>query len=165
MICRHLTILSLVKFSSTEDEDLNSSYDKLSWFVHISDVHISSWEDETRQTDLKTFVTSTLSIINPDLVMCGGDLTEAKSSNLQASQDISEWEMYNEIVSSRWNNLPWLDIRGNRDNLNVLNRNSSNNFFSKFSGLIGLYLRKICPRSMTCEESFIFIGNPNLGQI
>lgn len=140
-----LSILSLFELVSTDGEDLNSSYDKLSWFVHISDVHISSWEDETRQTDLKAFVTSTLSIIRPDLVMCGGDLTEAKSSNLQASQDISEWKTYNEIVSSRWNDLPWLDIRGNHDNLNVLNRNSSNNFFSKFSvmgqkGYLGSYI-------------------------
>ena len=24
-------------------------YSKLSWFVHITDIHVSSWEDDTRQ--------------------------------------------------------------------------------------------------------------------
>ena len=67
--------------------------------------------------------------------MCGGDLTEAKSSNLQAAQDRREWEEYDRIVSRRWNNVTWLDIRGNHDTLNVLGRNSSENFYSVHSSM------------------------------
>ena len=78
-------------------------------------------------------MTNTLGSIKPELVMCGVDLTDAKSSNLQASQDIAEWKTYRDIVSSRWENLLWLDIRGNHDNLDVLSRNSSNNYFARFS--------------------------------
>ncbi len=28
-------------------------YNKLSWFVHITDIHISSWEDDTRQSQVR----------------------------------------------------------------------------------------------------------------
>jgi len=111
----------------------NSYYDKISWFVHITDIHISSWEDDTRQEQLQEFVTKTLSILKPELVMCGGDLTEAKSKALVADQDLSEWNDYRNIVDSRWNNVTWLDIRGNHDNLNIINRNSSKNCFATHS--------------------------------
>jgi len=115
-------------------EQFGTSYDKLAWFIHISDVHVSTWEDESRLSELKEFVTKTLGSIKPEVVLCGGDLTEAKSSpGLQASQDEEEWRIYKDIVESRWNEVPWLDIRGNHDNLNVLSRNSSNNYFAKYS--------------------------------
>ena len=78
---------------------------------------------------------NTLSTIQPELVMCGGDLTEAKSSLLKAAQDEAEWQQYRDIVSRRWRNVTWLDIRGNHDNLNVLNRNSSENFYAKYSSM------------------------------
>lgn len=130
---------------SVEEGELGFSYDKLSWFIHISDVHVSNWQDESRLAQLKEFVTNTLEIIKPELVMCGGDLTEAKPDNLQASQDVAEWMTYRDIVSSRWRNIPWLDIRGNHDNLNVISRNSSNNYFAQFSvmgqkGHLGSYV-------------------------
>ena len=60
---------------------------------------------------LQKFVKETLSILKPELVMCGGDLTEAKSKALVADQDLSEWTEYRNIVDSRWNNVTWLDIR------------------------------------------------------
>lgn len=110
-------------------------YNELSWFVHITDIHISSWEDDTRQSQLQQFVEDGLSNIQPELVMCGGDLTEAKSSNLHAAQDGREWEEYHRIVSRRWSNVTWLDIRGNHDTLNVLGRNSSENYFSQHSSM------------------------------
>ena len=28
-------------------------YSKLSWFVHITDIHVSSWEDDTRQEQVR----------------------------------------------------------------------------------------------------------------
>ena len=98
-------------------------------FINISD--ISSWQDESRQTMLKHFVTNTLESIKPELVMClgSGDLTEAKSSNtLQALLFYVEWKTV--IVSSRWEDLSWPDIRGNHINLYVLSSNSSNNYFA-----------------------------------
>jgi len=135
-----LTLLFVGGFASTKtrlslsDSRLwnNSHYDKISWFVHITDIHISSWEDDTRQEQLQKFVKETLSILKPELVMCGGDLTEAKSKALVADQDLTEWTEYRNIVDSRWNNVTWLDIRGNHDNLNIINRNSSKLFCKSF---------------------------------
>eukprot|EP00092_Neocalanus_flemingeri_P003554 GFUD01003812.1.p1 GENE.GFUD01003812.1~~GFUD01003812.1.p1 ORF type:complete len:658 (-),score=161.85 GFUD01003812.1:147-2120(-) len=133
------------------DQQLGDSYDKLSWFIHITDLHVSSWQDETRQAQLQQFVTKTLESIKPEVVLCGGDLTEAKSSSLKASQDKAEWETYKDIVSTRWNKVPWLDIRGNHDSLNVLSRKSSNNYFARFSvmgqeGNLGSYVMSLQSR-------------------
>lgn len=139
-------ILTLLHICEADDgSSYGDSYHKLSWFIHITDVHISSWEDSTRQTQLEQFVTSTLASIKPELVMCGGDLTEAKPNGLTSTQDVREWETYRDIVSSRWNTLPWLDIRGNHDSLNVMGRNSSKNYYATHSvmgqlGHMGSYL-------------------------
>ena len=115
--------------------DLDPQYQKLSWFVHITDIHISDWEDSSRETELRTFVTDVLAVIQPEFVLCGGDLTDAKDKNPLVSngQIISEWETYKNITDARWDNLPWLDIRGNHDTLNVLSRSSEKNHFSNYS--------------------------------
>jgi hypothetical protein len=68
-----------------------------------------------------------------------------------ASQDIAEWKTCRDIVSSRWENLLWLDIRGNHDNLDVLSRNHSYNYFAMFSvmglkGHLGSYVESLQTR-------------------
>jgi len=111
-------------------------YEGLSWFVHITDIHISHLEAPDRTQQLQEFVQSTLKVLKPDLVLCGGDLTDAKrAGHLSADQNKEEWETYHRVVTNRWNagNLPWLDIRGNHDNLNVLSRDSDNNMFANYS--------------------------------
>ena len=119
--CFVLTVIVSVVTALTESQP---EYDKLSWFVHITDIHISKWEDQARVSDLKTFVTDVLATIQPEFVMCGGDLTDAKSANHVASngQILWEWETYRNVTDTRWNSLPWLDIRGNHDTMNVLSR-------------------------------------------
>ena len=113
------------------DED---AYKNLSWFVHITDTHVSHIEEPSRISDLRDFVTSSLAVLKPEAVLCGGDLTDAKKpGHLTASQSVEEWRTYKEVVDSRWNNVTWLDIRGNHDNLDVLSRNSSSNMFAEFS--------------------------------
>ena len=115
--------------------DLGVEYEKLSWFLHITDLHISCRAgDQARVADLTTFVTEVLAVIQPEFVMCGGDLTEARTSNpLVTGQVQWEWETYRNITDSRWNGLPWLDIRGNHDNFNVLSRSSRQNYFAAHS--------------------------------
>ena len=70
-----LTVIVSVVTAQTETEP---GYEELSWFVHITDIHVSKWEDQARVSDLKTFVTDVLATIQPEFVMCGGDLTEEK---------------------------------------------------------------------------------------
>ena len=110
------------------------AYSNLSWFIHITDTHVSHIEEPSRISDLRDFVTSSLAVLKPEVVLCSGDLTNAKRpGHLTASQSEEEWRTYKEVVDSRWNNVTWLDIRGNHDNLNVLSRNSSSNMFAEFS--------------------------------
>ena len=130
--CLVLTVIMSVGTALTETQP---EYEKLSWFVHITDIHVSKWEDQARVSDLKTFVTDVLAIIQPEFVMCGGDLTDAKSDNPVVSngQILWEWETYRNVTDTRWNSLPWLDIRGNHDTMNVLSRSSQQNYFANYS--------------------------------
>ena len=63
-----LTFLFVGGFASTKTRlSLSASrlwnkshYDKISWFVHITDIHISSWEDDTRQEQVKKLLEFTI---------------------------------------------------------------------------------------------------------
>ena len=108
--------------------------DDIAWFVHITDTHVSHIEEPSRISDLREFVTSSLAVLKPEVVICSGDLTNAKRpGHLTASQSEEEWQTYKEVVDGRWQNVTWLDIRGNHDNLDVISRNSTSNMFSAFS--------------------------------
>ena len=82
---------------------LGPEYEKLTWFLHITDLHISSRAgDQDRLADLATFVTEGLALIQPEFVMCGGDLTEARRGNpLVTGQVLWEWEAYRNVTDSR----------------------------------------------------------------
>jgi len=127
-----ILLSALVSFTQPQaDKD---EYSNLSWFIHLTDTHVSHIEEPSRISDLRDFVTSSLAVLKPEVVLCSGDLTNAKRpGHLTASQSEEEWRTYKEVVDSRWNNVTWLDIRGNHDNLNVLSRNSSSNMFAEFS--------------------------------
>ena len=61
-----LTVFSLIFICSTSSDTRlevtspvtfsDPRYNKLSWFVHITDIHISSWEDDTRQSQVRRIV-------------------------------------------------------------------------------------------------------------
>ena len=154
MHVRCLLVTALVHALVVEaDIEVDPMYHKLNWFIHITDIHISDWEDTSRESELRTFVTDVLAVIQPEFVMCGGDLTDAKAKNpvVSEGQRKTEWETYKNITDSRWNRLPWLDIRGNHDTLNVLSRSSQSNFFSNYSvmgreGRLKSYSTKLASR-------------------
>jgi len=110
-------------------------YKDLFWFIQITDVHISLVEDPSRISDFKHFCNESLDVFKPLAVICSGDLTEAKEiEHIKAHQNEQEWRIYSDAVQNRNPpNVPWLDIRGNHDNFNVLNRQSDQNFFSNYS--------------------------------
>lgn len=125
-----LSALTGVALPQTDQE----AYSDLAWFIQITDTHVSHIEEPSRISDLRDFVTNTLAVLKPEVVLCSGDLTDAKRpGHLTASQSIDEWQTYKKVVDSRWNNVTWLDIRGNHDNLNVLSRDSESNMFAGFS--------------------------------
>jgi len=109
-------------------------YEGLVWFLQISDVHISSVQDQSRVTEFAEFTGKYLDVYKPSLVLCTGDLTEAKvSGGLSSRQVEEEWRTYYNIVRNRSRDVPWLDLRGNHDNLNVLSRASNQNLFRNYS--------------------------------
>ena len=44
---------NVIEVDAATDLFTDPEYDQLSWFVHVTDIHISSWEDETRQTQVQ----------------------------------------------------------------------------------------------------------------
>jgi len=111
-----------------------AEYDGLVWFLQISDIHISTMDDPGRIDDFRVFAGKYLEIYDPALVLCTGDLTDSKTNGGLGSSPVEEeWMVYHDIVTNRSRSVPWLDIRGNHDNMNVLSRASSNNLFSKYS--------------------------------
>ncbi|KAG1682030.1 Transmembrane protein 62 [Nymphon striatum] len=108
----------------------------LFWFIHISDLHFSTYYDPDRKTDFETFCNININVIKPKVVLATGDLTDAKLENLYDSkQSVEEWKIYKEALDR--NNVTkktiWLDIRGNHDTFNVYSVNSSQNFYRTYS--------------------------------
>ena len=69
------------------------SDDNLVHFVQVSDIHISTHNEERRTKDFHIFCSKTLKLINPEVVVITGDLTDAKSENkLDSVQYQSEWD-------------------------------------------------------------------------
>lgn len=117
-------------------EGLGSGNDQLLWFLQISDLHLSLFQDGTRATQLQEFATVTVNTINPGVVLASGDLTDAKNEDMLGSQQyIEEWATYSDILkhSGVLNKTVWLDIRGNHDNFNVPSLASDENFYQRYS--------------------------------
>ena len=49
--------------------DQDPQYRKLSWFLHITDIHLSQWGDQTRETQFRTFVTDVLAVIQARILI------------------------------------------------------------------------------------------------
>ena len=93
-----IVIVPVLTAGAEAGQELGAEYEKLSWFLHITDLHISS-RDQARLADLATFVTEVLAVIQPEFVMCGGDLTEARTGNpLVTGQIPWEWETYRQTA-------------------------------------------------------------------
>lgn len=102
---------------------LNGDDVNLWWFVQLSDIHVSKFQDPKRPEDLAKFCQHHLPKIAPELFIVTGDLTDAKYKNQRGStQFIEEWKRYEEVITlcqKYNNNVKWLDVRGNHDAFNV----------------------------------------------
>ncbi|XP_043209318.1 transmembrane protein 62-like [Amphibalanus amphitrite] len=112
-----------------------SSTDDLMWFIQVSDLHISIFQDPSRIEQLKEFVNGSLPIIQPELVVASGDLTDAKNEdNVGSLQYEKEWQIYKDILvkGNVFNSSFWLDLRGNHDVFDVPSADSPRNWFRRY---------------------------------
>lgn len=122
-----------------QDEDntvLNGEYDKIFWFIQVTDMHFSIFRDLKRGPDLIRFCQSQISMIRPKFVIVSGDIVDAKTENMLGSQQyLAEWKIYQQVTDecARVVQGQWFDIRGNHDVFDVPHVNSSNNYFKRYT--------------------------------
>ncbi|XP_074145514.1 transmembrane protein 62 isoform X1 [Sminthopsis crassicaudata] len=108
------------------------------WGLQISDLHISKFFDPNRAKDLEKFCSETVDIIQPDLVLATGDLTDGLKSDRWGSRQFeTEWQTYQNVLKRTrvTEKTKWLDIRGNHDSFNIPSLESSYNYYRRYSAL------------------------------
>ena len=126
------------------------------WFVQLSDIHISAYHDSNIVSDLKDFIYSIITIINPSLVLATGDLVDAKSEDgFSTHQNTEEWKIYYSILQETKieEKIPWLDLRGNHDCFDVESAKHESNLFSNYSAMGRKHKLK----------SYMYVHKPNYG--
>ncbi|KAL7676853.1 hypothetical protein ACOME3_003100 [Neoechinorhynchus agilis] len=106
--------------------------------VQLTDTHINHFKKSKSPNlinDLTHFFNTTLRMINPDIVIHTGDITDGILRTGGSRQHIHEWEDYSQILngSGILDRAVYLDVRGNHDSFKVTNWNSPSNFYSQFS--------------------------------
>ncbi|KAJ6248647.1 helicase related [Anaeramoeba flamelloides] len=112
--------------------------DDLIWFLQVSDTHLSQFSKK-RSQNFENFLKEIVPSVNPSFVLHTGDITDSlktiSTDIYQNDPNVKEWEEYKELLERSGLYRPdlWLDIRGNHDGSNVLDRYSPNNLFYKYS--------------------------------
>ena len=113
-----------------------STNDNIFWFLQISDIHLSVANNFEVREDLQSFCTTTVSTVAPEVVLVTGDLTHAQTGGTRRSgQFEEEWRVYGEVLRQTGvrDRQPWLDIRGNHDNYDIVSRSHPSNIFLRYS--------------------------------
>ncbi|ONM35746.1 putative metallophosphoesterase [Zea mays] len=139
--------------------------DGVVWVAQLSDLHFSVHHPE-RAYDFRRYVGPALAMVNPDLVLITGDLTDGKSKDLLTmKQNEVEWVEYESTMKEIIENskLPrriFYDMRGNHDSFGVPASGEDYDFYSKYS--INAKLRRQGRvQSITLENSgrkHLFVG-------
>lgn len=119
-----------------DNTTVGDSSENITWFVHVTDLHISKFYVPERTSKFLELVSELLKHVEPSVVVVTGDLTDAKTPDYSGSRQYrEEWEDYNKAVTlakSR-NKTVWLDIRGNHDNFDVPHLQHEQNYFKEYS--------------------------------
>ncbi|KAJ9546093.1 hypothetical protein OSB04_025800 [Centaurea solstitialis] len=159
--CQFYTIIGGGSSSSSNGKnnrevlEINGENDVV-WIVQLSDLHFSVHHPE-RASDFMKFVGSTLSVIDPSLVLITGDLTDGKSKDhLTMKQNEEEWVEYQKtledvIKRSGLDKSIFYDLRGNHDKFGVRAIGGAFDFFSNYS-ITGQLERSQFVNSVTLQE-------------
>ncbi|XP_076179438.1 transmembrane protein 62 isoform X1 [Ptiloglossa arizonensis] len=120
------------EWSQPKFYDIGTSFDHLIWFLQISDIHISIFQDPFRITELKEFCNVTVGNIKPSVVLASDARTK---DEMGSKQILEEWQYYKRVLDDTevTKKTLWLDVRGNHDNFNVVSLESKNNYYSNYS--------------------------------
>lgn len=113
-----------------------ASAENLWWFIHISDIHVSRFRDPGRTVDFQKFCKENIDVIQPELVLVTGDLTDAKTKDFIGSRQYEiEWQSYRSAIklAQADEKTIWIDIRGNHDAFDVPHVQHETNFYRKYS--------------------------------
>jgi metallophosphoesterase superfamily enzyme len=117
---------SLVHSKTDAGSGAPSSVSNVSWFVQVSDLHLSinqardeSWFGD-KLGDLRLLADLVLEGVRPASVLLTGDLVDSKAPSGRPRQQLQEWKDYRSVVEhfKVATGLPetdFLDIRGNHD--------------------------------------------------
>lgn len=110
------------------------SYDGIFWFVHVSDIHLSIF-NQSRTLRFSAFLNDTLPIISPEIILASGDLVDAVNKKGVGTQYLAEWKQYkNSLEKFGWfNEELWLDTRGNHDARGTWRHDSEDSYFANYS--------------------------------
>jgi len=130
-----------VEIAPVSDDDVvvGDGDSDIVWFLQITDIHLSIFQDDKRKGSLaefRTFCGETVKTIGPAAVVASGDLTDAKTRDrLGSRQYKQEWEWYRStlVETGVTNVTTWLDIRGNHDSFNILSVHNDDNMFKDYS--------------------------------
>ncbi|XP_023287605.1 transmembrane protein 62 isoform X2 [Orussus abietinus] len=144
-----------------EKYDVDDSFENIMWFLQISDIHISIFQDLSRITEFKEFCDVTVGTIQPYVVLASGDLTDAKTRDKMGSrQIIEEWQHYKNVLDETniVKRTIWLDVRGNHDNFNIPHFDSKNNYYLNYSVQGKLHPRSYMHQITVDSEKYSFIA-------
>ncbi len=103
----------------------NDDTSNLVWFVHVSDLHFSIFQDHHRSNDFVSLCQLLKDVIVPRAVVLTGDLTDAKAKDKLGSRQFEEeWKIYHDTMEKcgafqSEPGIQWLDVRGNHDTFNT----------------------------------------------
>nr|CAB3475075.1 unnamed protein product [Digitaria exilis] len=129
---------SAVSREEREVREVSGAPDGVVWVAQLSDLHFSVHHPE-RAYDFRRYVGPALAMVNPDLVLITGDLTDGKSKDLLTmKQNEVEWVEYestlNDIIQiSRLPRSIFYDLRGNHDSFGVPESGGDYDFYQKYS--------------------------------
>ncbi|KAI0989932.1 hypothetical protein GJ496_011102 [Pomphorhynchus laevis] len=110
----------------------HADQDKPVVFIQFTDTHLSNFHDPSRISDLRVLIKTRISVIQPDIVILSGDITDSFNKRHRGTQIETEWQAYNSLLNEN-SNQPWYDVRGNHDVFNVKNWHSPSNLYRIFS--------------------------------
>lgn len=88
--------------------------DHLTWFIHITDIHLSHLLPGDRLERFQQFVEKTIPAIQPKFVVVTGDLSHGKYSDEHGNrQFVEEWKLYKQTLqdNNRFDYNFWIDLR------------------------------------------------------